>query len=381
MSRTLRSLALLALTTSPSLAQDPPKPATQAKKRALASAGEIAFRWIERDHKEGITDSRKHRTICPSCPADHDGFAHKQAVGVADHIVGIKQGSGIRTRYTIELTLDTDGVQKLAQAATRAETFSLGVFVDGKFTGVMAREETAKQPLVIQLPTAAEVARLYNAAGGPKLNPPTVVGRFRFDDLADSSGQNAEVKAKKAALRDGSLYVNGKFGKATFRDQTGPYSIRAPEMKSDRFTIAMRFQALRIRDPAYHTILSGGARRRWFRLSNSRDGQLQISVNGGSRTYKTDFKLKSKQWYSVVCQFDLAANALVVQVDGKQLDGIKLPNGGIRIAAQEDRVWTFASTSGSGSVFHGLVDELVIYDGTFWPGNVPTDLLSPPDAK
>lgn len=380
-------MTALMLLCSIAFAQEQEKPAVDDKKPAAGSKtvaddknpqsqAKIEFRWVERAHKDGVTDPKQHKTICPSCPANHPGFAHKKPVGAAKHITGLKRGAKKWNRPTIEITLSGEGVQAMARAVDRVDTFSLGVFVDGAFTGVLSREEALKKPLMVQLPTANDVTRLYRAGKGAKPEQPKIIARFGFDgDLKDSSGKDTKVIAKKPAFKDGSLYVNGKQAKGVLFPSEGPYRIKTPQMNAERFTVAMRFRAYRIKDPEYHTILCAGGKRPWFRLANSSEGRLQVILNGSAK-HLTSLKLKSRQWYDVVCQFDLNAGVMLLQVNGKQLDSIRLPDAGLKIEGDADKTWSFSTTQGTPSVFHGRIDEFVVYDNAFWPGPLPTDVFS-----
>lgn len=393
MRKTQPTIATLILLGSITLAQESQKPRGDIKTSEAAinkpavdnkpprTKARIEFRWVEREHKDGITDPKKHKTICPSCPANHDGFAHKKPVGAAQHIVGFKRGAKKWNRQTIELTLNNKGVQAMAQAVERVDTFSLGVYVDGVFTGVLSREDAVKKTLVVQSPTANDVTRLYLADKGTKLEQPKLIARFRFDDdLKDSSGKDAKVIAKKPAFKDGSLYVNGKQKKGILFEGKPSYQIKTPQMDPQRFTVAVRFNAYRLKDPEYHTILCGGGERPWFHLANSSEGRLQVILNGSAK-HPTSLKLKTRNWYDVVCQFDLNAGVLLLHVNGEKLDSIRLPDDGLKINGDDDKAWTFSTMRGPGSVFHGLIDEFAVYDNAFWPGSLPRDIFTKPVDK
>ena len=377
-------LALTLLLLGPSIAlgqesEPPPKTeATPAKEEVAAEAEKFEFRWLERAHTEGLTDSKKHDTICPDCSANHVGFAHKTPVDLARHITRIERRKGWGTRSCLHLEMTDEGIQTLNRSTAEVTSSSLGLFVGGEFVGAVATNDKSRTGRLVKFPSADHVQRFYRASNAPKLKAPELLARFRFDgDVKDSSGQNVKAIVKNPLFREGSLYVNGKYaGNPDDAKRALTCKIPTPKMTLNRFTVALRFKAYRLQDPEYRTILCAGSDTCWFRLFNSQTGHLAVSLRKGRFTHLTEFKVKTKQWHTVVCQFDTGARILVLHVNGKELDPVRLSSEGIE-AINSEQVWSFASKANGGSVLHGLVDELAVFDGAFWPGQIPSTILSP----
>lgn len=386
----LTTIALLALLASITFGQEQAKtPPAEANGLGKNAAGaNVEFRWLERAHEDGLTDAKEHQTICPDCSANHARFAHKDPLGVARHMTGISPHPAVRTRSAVELTINDEGIDAIAKSAAKVKKYvSLGVFVGGEFVGVLSQRDRPKNRPVVLLPSAEQVRRLYaasNVAGlVTGLESPTLLARFRFDgDMKDSSGKNTAVTVKNAIFKENALYVNGKYdGNPDEAERALTCRIRTPSMSDTRFVVAMRFKAFRLRDPEYRTILCGGAERRWFRLASSERRKLTVSLNDGRSRHQTSVEVKTREWYTVVCEFDLGARLLQIRVNGKDLKPIKLTADGIRGVPDSEKVWSFASNAKSGSVFHGLVDELVVYDGAFWPHKSPGVLIDDKSGK
>lgn len=354
-------------------AQESQTPGDAEKKTTDKS---VEFRWLENQHTEGITDPKQQGIICPSCSATHQMFAHIEPVGAVQHIVGLARRPKTAIRCYVRLSLDKKGVDKFVESATKTNARLLGAFVDGKFAGVLSRDEVLKKQFVLAMPKASDVERFCSASNMPPMKPPKQIARFLFNDQVKNHGDgNVEAVTKNVVFRDGFLYVNGKYaGDSDQADRALTCNIKTPALNFDHFTFAIRFKALRIQDAEFRNIFCGGDKRRWFRLGSSKAGRLTVYLDDDRSELETPVKLKSREWYTVVCQCDFAARTLLMQVNGRNLEPIKLPSARIGIAESE-KVWSFTDNRRRGSVFHGLVDELVFFDGTFWPGKLPKQLL------
>ena len=105
-----------------------------------------------------------------------------------------------------------------------------------------------------------------------------------------------------------------------------------------------------------------------FGLCRSDTGRLAVTLNNGRYLQKAPVELKPDEWYSVVCSVDLAERSIRVYVNGEAAPPIAIPKDfELSVVSskfkQSDKVWSFVNYS-NGEVFHGLVDELRIYNET-----------------
>ena len=77
-------------------------------------------------------------------------------------------------------------------------------------------------------------------------------------------------------------------------------------------------------------------------------------------------KLEKDKWTVIACGVDVPTKKAVVYLNGKEVAAIDLPkNFGFDIFGsvyeEFNRIWSFTD-EGTGNVFHGLVNEVIIYN-------------------
>jgi hypothetical protein len=203
-----------------------------------------------------------------------------------------------------------------------------------------------------------------------KKQPPGVLAHYQYKTgLKDRSGRRGEFTLTNAPLKDGSLYLNGEYtalqgGKIREGSKGYVARFRTPELNYEAFTVAVRFKAETF-DLRKSHLLGGGPYYRWFNLGRSGAGKLQVTFNNQRFSRQIDgTHIKAGEWTVVVCGVDVNARKVVVHFNGKQADEFELPEGFALTPPRvdvEDREWTFTNYS-SGTVFHGLIDEFIVYD-------------------
>ena len=195
---------------------------------------------------------------------------------------------------------------------------------------------------------------------------PDVLAHFKFDgDAKDVDKARPEFKLKNTEFKDNALYLNGKYVNA---DKTGyEAQCETPKFDYKAFTVAMRFKAEDFSGDK-RNLLTGGPALRWFSLRLSPlNGNLMVRFNNGRFNHEIKgVKLEKGEWTVIACGVDVATKKAVVHLNGKEVAAIDLPKDfGLDVAGsvyeQFERIWSFTD-GGTGTVFHGLVDELIIYN-------------------
>lgn len=209
-------------------------------------------------------------------------------------------------------------------------------------------------------------------------NPPEPIAHFLFNDNGHDEVSDATlVELKNVEYRDDALYINGLHAR-----NGGGYEATANLVSEDmdfrRFTVALRFKASAF-DAAHDTLLAACDRRQGtdtpslFRLFRSQEGNLCVSV--GQDKYLHEFtasRIDANHWTTVACGVDLEAGKCIAYLNGAPAGEPDIPHD-----AQSENVgwmrplWKFGNQS-RGSVYHGLVDELIIYDKLLAPDEFAT---------
>jgi hypothetical protein len=193
------------------------------------------------------------------------------------------------------------------------------------------------------------------------------VAHFRFNGTArDRSVGNAQFDLKHTEFKENALYLNG-----TYYLLNDAAICKTPQLNYRSFTVALKFKAEEFhpgRLSHASNIFTGGTYFRWFGLNRSPAGNLTITLN--NREFSHEIKetpLVKGRWTAVACGVDLSRRKVIVYLDGKKVDEIGLPQGfQLEVLKSnlkdQDKVWSFTNY-GNGDTFHGLVSELIIFDG------------------
>jgi hypothetical protein len=193
-----------------------------------------------------------------------------------------------------------------------------------------------------------------------------VLGHFRFDGNAeDASGHKHQFQLKNTQFKDKALYLNGKYELNGTPD--GYRAVCAtPSLSDTSFTVVIRFKADSF-ESRTRNILTGGVAYRWFGMHRAKTGNLSITLNNQQFSHEiTNATLQKDKWTVIASGVDLVARKIMVYLNGKETTQIGLPKD-FKLAVttsnkkKSDKVWTFTNYSNM-TVFHGLVDELIIYN-------------------
>src|SRR5262249_11316925 len=159
---------------------------------------------------------------------------------------------------------------------------------------------------------------------------------------------------KNTTFKDNALYLNGLYEYGS-PDRPG-YSAQCETtaLHYDAFTVALRFNAESF-SGTERTLLVGGRGYRWFTLSRTSEGRLEVGLNNQRFVHTIDeTRLDANRWYNVVCGVDLGARKIVTFLDGKQVAEIALPaDFQLQVTSSAgggefDKVWTFTNYSNGG---------------------------------
>jgi hypothetical protein len=212
---------------------------------------------------------------------------------------------------------------------------------------------------------------MFLGATSPADKLPTApLAHFRFNGNAnDEIRSNPAFRLKNTQFKENALYLNGEY-ETPFH--VGYYAVCAtPKLDYMSFTVALKFKAEEF-GPDKTNLLTGGTACRWFGMNRSEAGNLAVTLNNQDFTHEIkDATLETGKWTTVACSVDVSARKVVVFLNGKKAADIDLPKDfKLRVIDTEfedtDKQWTFTNYS-NGSVFHGLVDELVIFGKALSP--------------
>ncbi len=201
-------------------------------------------------------------------------------------------------------------------------------------------------------------------ADKPQVTP---LAHFRFNgDGKDQNKDNPEFELTNTQFKDNALYINGEYDLGN--NPNGGYRAvcKTPKLDYTKFTVAIRFKPEEF-DGQKTNLFTGGTSYRWFGMHRSVDGNLTITLNNQVFSYEIKANaLETGKWTVVACGFDLSSRKIVVYFNGKKTADVDLPKD-FKLEVidskvkDKDKVWSFTNYSNA-QVFHGLVDELIIYE-------------------
>jgi Concanavalin A-like lectin/glucanases superfamily len=222
---------------------------------------------------------------------------------------------------------------------------------------------------IVRVLTAIAACGCTAALAAPALkddkSPVKPLAHFRFAGNAKNEVKGeAEFELKNTEFKDNALSLNGVYEHNGRAD--GYRAVcKTPKLDYEKFTAALRFKAEEFGE-GKSNLLTGGTLYRWFGLERSRGGNLVVTLNNRDFHKEVDgAALEKGKWVVVACSVDVPARKAVAAVNGKKVAVIDLPKD-FKVAVAEskekdaDKVWSFTNYS-NGNVFHGLVDELLIY--------------------
>lgn len=192
------------------------------------------------------------------------------------------------------------------------------------------------------------------------------VARFRFDGNADNTGTGrARFDLSNTEFVADALYLNGSYEHGGVG---GGYRAlcRVSEFDYQPFTVAVRFKAEEF-GGAKTNLVTGGTSYRWLGLSRSNAGNLVVSFNNQRERHEIPgMMLEVDRWIVVACSVDPSRGQVLVSVDRKKPIAVELEKDFTFEVAksssrESDKNFGFTNYS-NGQVFHGLIDEFLIYD-------------------
>jgi len=216
---------------------------------------------------------------------------------------------------------------------------------------------------------------------GNDRSQPAPLGHFRFDgnDKNDGKGE-AKFYRQNTEFKDNALYLNGRY---ELDGQPGGFRAlcRTPAIDYETFTVVLRLKAEDF-SLSKSNLLTGGTSCRWFCLKRSEAGNLVVTLN--NHVFSHEIKgatLEEGKWVVVACAVDVPHRKVLACLNGKIAAKIDLPREfDLEVVKSKwkdsDKVWSFADHSNA-CVFHGLVDEFLIYDRVLRPEELEKIALRP----
>ena len=199
------------------------------------------------------------------------------------------------------------------------------------------------------------------AESGPQ---PPLLAHYRFNgDATDEIKGNPDFELKNTAFKQNALYLNGQYEFGA--EQKGYRAVcKTPQLNFSAFTVVIRFKTEAFSQQK-NNLFTGGTSARWFGLNRSQTGNLTVTLNNQEFSQEIPKAAISKEkWTPVACGMDVAEHKIVAYLNGKKAAVIDLPKSFKfdidKDAEDNDKVWSFTNYSNA-SVFHGLVDEVIIY--------------------
>jgi hypothetical protein len=227
---------------------------------------------------------------------------------------------------------------------------------------IMSRISTTLLPVMVLL----GLCMFLGADSATDKSSVKPLAQFLFNGNAnDETKTNPAFELKNTEFKDNALYLNGEY---EFDSSTkDPYHAvcKTPKVNYKEFSVVLRFKAEDFSGNKTN-LLTGGTSYRWFGMSRSSAGDLTITLNNQSFSREIkDAAIEKGKWTTVACGVDIPARKILVYINGKKAANIELPKDfKLEVidsqAKDADKVWSFSNYS-FGSVFHGLVDSLVIY--------------------
>jgi len=219
----------------------------------------------------------------------------------------------------------------------------------------------SRHPVTPPRDLAAE-AKARLAARGP--GPARLISAFRFDqDARDELKLPARAAGRSnVTFRDGAMEFNGRVpspGASSVVIQSAPMPLRT-------FSFAIRFKP----DPSLenggygYTVLRSDAGGQ-LRLTVESEGRLALNV-AGKRVWISSERFNPTVWTTVACGVDLDREALTAYINGRKTAEESLP---LSLEPRREELapqyWYFDSDRQKS--FHGLIDELLIFDRMLTP--------------
>lgn len=164
------------------------------------------------------------------------------------------------------------------------------------------------------------------------------------------------MELKNTDIVDGSLHLNGRLAG---RDDRYICDMYARPIDLSEFTMAMRFKVEEC-DPADRALLVAPSRR--FSLHHSPNKNLFARLNADEYVRKLHApELLPNVWCVVACGVSLNDDKMIIYVNNKKSAEFDIPPKFELDNWHSTTYWTFFDY-GPFRPFHGLVDELIIYD-------------------
>lgn len=200
------------------------------------------------------------------------------------------------------------------------------------------------------------------------------MAHFNLNGNAKNIGrESAELELKNIAFSADTLYLNGQY-----EFDTSGVGYRAicntPTFNYRAFTVIITFKAEDFAEGKTN-ILIGGTSYRWFEMKRGESENLIITFNNQRLVYEVENALlEAGIWTTVACSVDVSAQKILVYVNSRKNAEFDLPKDfTLRVvgstAEEKDKNWSFTNYSNS-NVFHGFVDELILYDRMLTDGEL-----------
>lgn len=206
-----------------------------------------------------------------------------------------------------------------------------------------------------------------------EIRPDDLLAHYDFNDSAmDRTGRNADWDLENTRFEGGCVFLNGRYEYYASETEKGfRATVALPGMNPRQFTLVIRFMTSKAHQGAGTlNLVSASQAHRWFglRLNSSEDGKLLVNFNNGDFSQRIEgCTVLVETWTTIACAVDLPRQQIVIYQDGLRAGEILLPrdfavdilNDPENFGPQNDLSFTNYS---NGSVFHGWVDDLKIYN-------------------